>query len=95
MKARCGDKCDQWTPYYAPDNAQSQGYWTVYTRDDGKKQWAYMGYALYTYAGDKKPGDMLGHDTYDMELSFDPKKIVDVGTPMDGVATLVWAIAHP
>jgi hypothetical protein len=30
-----------------------------------------------------------------MELSFDPKKIVNVGTPMDGVATLVWAIAHP
>ncbi len=95
VKSRCGDKCDQWAPYLAPDDAQSQGYWTVYTRDDGKKQWAYMGYALYTFAGDKKPGDMLGHDTYDMELSFDPKKIVNVGTPMDGVATLVWAIAHP
>ncbi len=94
-KSRCGDACDQWKPFLAPANAQPQGYWTVYTRDDGRKQWAYMGYALYTFAGDKKPGDMLGHDTYTMELSFDPKKIVDVGTPMDGVATLVWAIAHP
>jgi predicted lipoprotein with Yx(FWY)xxD motif len=95
VNSRCGDTCDQWTPFLASADAQPQGYWTVYTRDDGKKQWAYMGYALYTYAADKKPGDMLGHDIYDMELSFDPKKIVNVGTPMDGVATLVWAIAHP
>ena len=95
VNSRCGDKCDQWKPFIAPANAEPQGYWTVYTRADGQKQWAYMGYALYTYAGDQKPGDMLGHDTYDMELSFDPKAIVNVGTPMDGVATLVWAIAHP
>jgi len=34
--------------------------WTVITRDDGSKQWAYMGKPLYTWAKDSKPGDTTG-----------------------------------
>jgi hypothetical protein len=38
---------------------------------------------------------MFGHDSYDMFYAMSPQSKVDVGTPMDGVATLVWAVAFP
>jgi predicted lipoprotein with Yx(FWY)xxD motif len=31
---------------------KDMGDWTVITRDDGSKQWAYKGQPLYTYARD-------------------------------------------
>jgi len=96
VNARCeGDCLNKWSPFLAPDDAQPRGYWDVYQRADGRKQWAYQGYALWTFAGDKNPGDMFGHDTYDMYFAMDPRTRVDVGTPMDGVATLIWAVAFP
>jgi predicted lipoprotein with Yx(FWY)xxD motif len=96
VNALCEGECSaQWTPFVAPQDAQPQGYWDVYTRPDGSKQWAYQGYALYTFAGDKQPGDMFGHDTYDLYFAMDPATRVDVGTPMDGIATLIWAVAFP
>ena len=36
------------------------GDWTVVTRDEGAKQWAYKGKPLYTFVQDKKAGDMAG-----------------------------------
>jgi predicted lipoprotein with Yx(FWY)xxD motif len=61
----CDAECEKaWNPLLAPDDAQASGYWTLYTRDDGKKQWAYFGYALYTFADDK-PGQMSGNMLYD------------------------------
>jgi predicted lipoprotein with Yx(FWY)xxD motif len=96
INARCDDQCAQkWSPFIAPDDAEPQGYWSVYVRPDGRKQWAYQGYALWTFADDKQPGDILGHDTYDMYFAMDPRTKVDIGTPMDGVATLIWAVAFP
>jgi predicted lipoprotein with Yx(FWY)xxD motif len=94
--ARCDEQCQkQWKPFLADDNAQPSGFWDVATRDDGRKQWVYQGYALWTYAGDLKPGDMNGHDSYDIVVSDDPNYVVDVGTPMDGAAGLWWSIAIP
>ena len=84
-----------WKPFLAPADAQPSGFWDVATRADGSKQWVYQGYALWTYAGDEKPGDMNGHDTYDIVVSDDPTYLVDVGTPMDAAAALWWAIAVP
>lgn len=96
VNARCEGECAaQWRPFLAPEDAVPSGYWDVYARPDGRKQWAYQGFALYTFAGDRQPGDMLGHETYDMYFAMDPATRVDVGTPMDGVATLIWAVAHP
>jgi predicted lipoprotein with Yx(FWY)xxD motif len=93
---RCGD-CEKasWHPFLAAADAQPSGFWNVATRADGRKQWVYQGYALWTYSGDKKPGDINGHDSYDIQLSDDPNRIVDVGTPMDGAAGLWWSIAVP
>jgi predicted lipoprotein with Yx(FWY)xxD motif len=36
------------------------GAWTVITRDDGSKQWAYKGKPLYAWAKDTRPGDTTG-----------------------------------
>ena len=93
---RCPNDCEKvWHPFLAPAHAQPWGFWDVVTRSDGREQWVYQGYALWTYDGDKKPGDMNGHDTYDIYVSDEPAKIADVGTPMDGAASLWWSIALP
>jgi predicted lipoprotein with Yx(FWY)xxD motif len=49
-----------WPPVYAGDDAKSVGEWTIITRDDGRKQWAYGKHALYTSSIDRAPGDVLG-----------------------------------
>lgn len=96
IKAHCDEACQKmWKPFLADDDAQPSGFWDVVTRADGRKQWVYQGYALWSYAGDTKPGDMRGHDSYDIVVSDDPNYVVDVGTPMDGSAGLWWSIAIP
>jgi predicted lipoprotein with Yx(FWY)xxD motif len=93
---RCNDECERrWHPFLAAADAQPCGFWDVATRPDGSKQWVYQGYALWTYDGDRKPGDMTGHDKYDIVVPDDPNFVVDVGTPMDGGAALWWSIAVP
>ena len=49
-----------WPPLFAGDDAKPVGAWSVFTRDDGKKQWAFRGQAVYTSWLDKQPGDVLG-----------------------------------
>ena len=49
-----------WPPAYAPADAKPVGQWTVVERLDGRKQWAYKGFALYTSVVDKRPGDVNG-----------------------------------
>src|ERR1700679_3038694 len=68
--ARCNADCAKvWHPFTAPADAVARCYWNVAVRDDGSKQWTYQGYALWTYDGDKKPGDMNGHDSYEFAFS--------------------------
>ncbi len=49
-----------WPGVWAPPDARNVGKFTVLTRKDGRRQWAYEGYALYTSVLDQKPGDVLG-----------------------------------
>ena len=59
-KSACNGMCAQnWPPLMATGSAGGAN-WTVVTRDDGAKQWAYMGKPLYTWAKDGKPGDTTG-----------------------------------
>ncbi len=94
----CEPACSaDWKPFLAPKDAKPQGFWTTITRPDGNLQWAYKDYALWTYAGDKQPGDMNGHDHYD-PIFNDQKvatKVIDIGTPQDGIPALFWAVALP
>jgi len=63
----CNADCEQeWLPFLAPADAQPGGYWNVLERIDGKKQWSYKGYAMYTYKGDEQPGDVNGNPTVDI-----------------------------
>lgn len=49
-----------WPPVLAAAQDKPVGNWTIFTRKDGSRQWAYGGYALYTSAIDQQPGDVLG-----------------------------------
>lgn len=92
----CADDClKSWHPFLAPKDAEANGNWGVYTRADGTKQWAYQGYALWTFDGDKRPGDINGNDDYQLFMSHDAKTRVDIGTPYDGPTALYWIAAHP
>ena len=44
----------------AANDAKPVDKWTVITRQDGSKQWAYDGQALYTSVLDREPGAVLG-----------------------------------
>jgi predicted lipoprotein with Yx(FWY)xxD motif len=90
-----------WRPFLAPTDAQPQGFWEPIARDDGRKQWAYKGFALYTYAGDQQPGDQHGQATYDFALTdsedLDYKRILKLQgiTRTSGGAGVYWNIAKP
>ena len=52
-KSACNGGCaTAWPPLTAAADAKADADWTVVTRDDGSKQWAYKGKPLYTYAKD-------------------------------------------
>ncbi|MHB1204937.1 MAG: COG4315 family predicted lipoprotein [Rhodospirillaceae bacterium] len=54
---------EMWPPALAADDAKPVGNWSVITRKDGRKQWAYDEHALYTSALDTAPGDVMGAST--------------------------------
>ena len=94
----CKDDClTTWRPFVPAANAQPSGYWEIMTRADGTRQWAYKGFALYTYTGDKKPGDKTGHNTYDIMVTEDLTKDVYAEGPVRNTtaATMYWAYAEP
>ena len=49
-----------WPPYYAPADATPYGHYSVIQRRDGTYQWAWKGWPLYYWDGDKYPGDRGG-----------------------------------
>ncbi len=75
-----GDCTHNWQPLVAAKDAQGSGYWSIAQRSDGTRQWAYQGYPVYTNAQDKKPGDMLGRDMFDLT---------------DGSHALYWRVVTP
>lgn len=57
--------CQQlWPPALATKRDRPVGNWTLIERPDGRRQWAYDGAALYTSVRDRRPGDVLGGDSY-------------------------------
>lgn len=60
-KSVCNDKCAvAWPPLRATAQDQPGGDFTLITRDDGARQWAYKGKPLYLWVKDQKPGDRTG-----------------------------------
>ena len=66
-KSACAGNClNNWPVLKAEAADKDMGDWKVITRDDGSKQWAYKGVALYTNNSDKKPGDIKGNNIHDV-----------------------------
>jgi len=60
-KSVCNGPCaTNWPPLAAGADAAPSGDYSVITRDDGAKQWAFKGKPLYFWAKDQKPGDKTG-----------------------------------
>jgi predicted lipoprotein with Yx(FWY)xxD motif len=60
-KSACNGQCASIWPFFAAgSDAKASGDYSVITRDDGGKQWAYKGKPLYTWSKDAKPGDKTG-----------------------------------
>jgi predicted lipoprotein with Yx(FWY)xxD motif len=60
-KSACNGPCaGNWPALKAGNGDSSVDGYTVITRDDGSKQWAYKGKPLYTFVKDQKPGDING-----------------------------------
>jgi predicted lipoprotein with Yx(FWY)xxD motif len=55
--ASCAAK---WRPAIAPSTASAIDSWSIVKRGGGIAQWAYEHRPLYTYAKDKKAGDVIG-----------------------------------
>jgi predicted lipoprotein with Yx(FWY)xxD motif len=100
--AACTDAClKSWHPFLAPGKVASNGFWETIARPDGSWQWAYKGYALYTYALDKAPGDHSGQAIYDFAKTegdaSDIKRtafFAEIGKA-DAGAGIYWNIAKP
>ena len=60
--SNCNDNCAKnWPPLMAAADAKPMGEWTIVTRADGTRMWAYKGMPLYTWIKDTKPGDNTGN----------------------------------
>ena len=60
-KSVCNGPCAaSWPPLLAAADAKARGDYSIITRDDGTKQWAYKGKPLYLWVKDSKPGDRSG-----------------------------------
>ena len=60
-KSACNGPCAaNWPPLMVTQGAKASGDWSIVTRDDGAKQWAWKGKPLYTWVKDQKPGDKTG-----------------------------------
>jgi predicted lipoprotein with Yx(FWY)xxD motif len=60
-KSACNGPCaTNWPPLMAKDGDKPSGDYSLVTRDDGSKQWAYKGKPLYTWSKDKSAGDKSG-----------------------------------
>jgi hypothetical protein len=96
----CDGGCTRnWRPFQADTGARPSGHWTIRVRADGSRQWAYKGYALYTFAGDKKPGDLLGRDTWNTSFSDPSLKAVSylskMGINAETQSGVFWTTVYP
>ena len=60
-RSACNGPCaTNWPPLAAAVGDRPSGDYSIVTRDDGSRQWAYKGKPLYRWVRDTKPGDRTG-----------------------------------
>lgn len=53
LHSNCLDACtSEWLPFYASEHDVNRGDFSVFTRQDGRKQWALVRKPLYFWAGE-------------------------------------------
>lgn len=94
----CVKEClTRFKPFVPAANELPSGFWDILTRDDGTRQWAYKGFAAYTYVGDTKPGDKTANDIYDILVDGDLNRdIYETGVVKNtDSAAMLWAYIEP
>ena len=77
----CASACGEgWIPLAAGALAHGNGDWSVAVHADGMRQWAYKTQPAFTYAGDKKPGDVTGDADHGRALVASPAALPDAVT---------------
>ena len=61
-KTLCLEEClkTYWRAVTAPADAKPMGNWSISTRPDGSKQWAFRGRLVFTHTRDSRPGEIEG-----------------------------------
>ncbi len=66
-KSMCNGPCaTNWPPLMAAADDKPMGDYSIVTRDDGSRQWAYKGKPVYTFKSDAKAGDRTGDNFKDV-----------------------------
>jgi len=66
-KSTCNGPCaTNWPPLMAAADDKPAGDYSIVTRDDGSRQWAYKGKPVYTFKSDQKAGDRTGDNFKDV-----------------------------
>ena len=72
-KSNCNGPCaEAWPPLMADAGGDAADKFSVITREDGSKQWAYKDKPLYLWSQDEKPGDTMGEGFFDSWLVARP-----------------------
>jgi predicted lipoprotein with Yx(FWY)xxD motif len=60
-KSACNGPCAaNWPPLMANASDSGSGDWSIVTRDEGSRQWAYKGKPVYYWVKDARAGDRTG-----------------------------------
>lgn len=82
----CNNGCAiEWPPLLANEGDKTSGDYTVVTRDNGDKQWAYRGIPLYRFVDDNIAGDTIGENDESIWFVAQPLPISKYTTTNQGV----------
>lgn len=93
-RSNCNGGCaDIWPPLFAGDSAVASGDFSIVTRDDGSRQWAFKEYPLYFYYLDEQQGDINGEGVNGVWYVARPNPWQEVSID-DTTSGLVFAGQH-
>ena len=82
----CNDGCAiEWPPLLANDGDKASGNYTLITRDNGDKQWAYRNIPLYHFVDDSIAGDTIGENDENIWYVAQPLPVSKYNTTNQGI----------
>lgn len=84
--SNCNDGCAvKWPPLLAEEDDKASGDYTLVTRNNGDKQWAYRGMPLYRWINDSASGDTTGEEVNSVWYVAQPLPISKYSTTDQGI----------